>query len=188
MDAAIRESFDDLRSEERERENRAFYHLMEATEAPVEWAYVVWDELVATLRHRSNRQRAIAAQLLCNLARSDPRERMLTDFPALLEVTRDERFVTARHCLQALWKVAAAGEKQRGLLIQGLAARFGECASEKNCTLIRYDIVAALRRAYDETGDEALRTTALELIRSEEDAKYRKKYTTLWREPGRSSR
>ena len=37
--------------------------------------------------------RSIAAQVLCNLALSDPDGRMLTDFPAQLAVTKDERFV-----------------------------------------------------------------------------------------------
>ena len=41
------------------------------------------------------------------------RTRMLKDFDKLLAVTKDERFVTARHCLQSLWKVGAAGPEQR---------------------------------------------------------------------------
>jgi hypothetical protein len=47
--------------------------------------------------------------------------------------------------------------------------------------LIRYDIVQSLRDAHDATGDEDLRTTAQELIDSESDAKYRKKYATVWK-------
>ena len=68
--------------------------------------------------------RAIAAQVLCNLAKSDPEQRMLRDFPALLAVTKDKRFVTARHTLQALWKVGLAGQVQRQMLVDGLAGRF----------------------------------------------------------------
>jgi hypothetical protein len=45
------------------------------------------------------RSRAIAAQVLCNLAKSDPKNRMAKDFQALLNVTKDERFVTARRVL-----------------------------------------------------------------------------------------
>src|SRR3569832_1730016 len=100
---------DDLRSLGQDRQNQAFQALLKATERPVDWAYEVWDDLLRTLEDGDNRQRSIAAQVLSNLAKSDPKQRMLKDLAALLRVTRDERFVTARHCLQSLWKVGAAG-------------------------------------------------------------------------------
>ena len=172
---------DDLRSSDKDRQNRAFQSLSQATEEPVDWAYEVWDELLRTLADGDNRQRSIAAQVLCNLAKSDPQERILKDLGALLAVTKDERFVTARHCLQSLWKVAVAGKRQHHAVVKGLVQRFKECNDEKNCTLIRYDILAVLRRMYDVAGDAALRSTAEGLIATEEDLKYRKKYATLWR-------
>jgi hypothetical protein len=52
-------------------------------------------------------------------------------------VTKDERFVTARHCLQSLWKVGVAGNKQRKIYMEGLERR----VTEKNGTLIRYDLI-----------------------------------------------
>ncbi len=109
MDKITRTNLDTLRSEDKELQNKAFCSVLEATDKPVDWAYDVWDEMVATLSHKDNHQRAIAAQVLCNLAKSDPENRMLRDFDALLAVTKDERFVTARHCLQSIWKVGAAG-------------------------------------------------------------------------------
>ena len=99
----------------------------------------------------------------------------------LLAVTKDERFVTARHCLQAIWKVGTAGKRQQQILLDGLESRFKECITEKNCTLIRYDIIQGLRNLYDETRDEIVREKALELIETEEDVKYRKKYAAVWR-------
>jgi hypothetical protein len=177
----LSEIMDDLRSSGKDRQGQAFQSLLQATQEPVEWAYEVWDEMLRLLKEGDNRQRAIAAQVLCNLAKSDPEERMLKDFGALLAVTKDERFVTARHCLQSLWKVAVIGERQRQAAVSGLVQRFKECAGEKNCTLIRYDILAVLRRVYDAAGDARLRSTAEALIQIEEDPKYRKKYATLWR-------
>ena len=41
------------------------------TSQPVDWADDVWEEVVANLTHKDNHNRAIAAQVLCNLARSD---------------------------------------------------------------------------------------------------------------------
>src|SRR5215204_4947326 len=66
----------------------------------VDWAYEAWDEIVANLSHKDNHNTAIAAQILSNLAKSDPENRILKDFDKLLTVTKDERFVTARHGLQ----------------------------------------------------------------------------------------
>jgi hypothetical protein len=181
MEPTIRTNLDNLWSEDRELQNKAFSHILKATDTPVDWAYEVWDKLVAGLSHKDNHVRAIAAQVLANLAKSDPEKRMLNDFDALLAVTKDERFVTARHCMQSLWKVGAAGKKQQKILVDGLAGRFKECIAEKNCTLIRYDIIQSLRNVYDAVQDERIREKALELIETEEDLKYRKKYASLWR-------
>jgi hypothetical protein len=181
MDETTQTQLKKLWSTDRALQNDAFFHILEVTNEPVGWAYVVWDELVANLTHKDNHNRAIAAQVLCNLAKSDPDNRMLKDFDALLAVTKDKRFVTARHTLQALWKVGAAGKDQQALLVAGLDGRFQECITEKNCTLIRYDIIQSLRHLYDAVQDEAIKTKALALIESEEDLKYRKKYARLWR-------
>ena len=133
------------------------------------------------LSDKDNHVRAIASQILANLAKSDPEKRMLKDFDALLAVTKDERFVTARHCMQSIWRVGAAGKEQQKRLVDGLERRFRECINEKNCTLIRYDIIQGLRNLYNEVNDEQIKEKALELIETEQDLKYRKKYASLWR-------
>lgn len=181
MDSKTRKHLDNLRSEERELQNQAFFYILKATEKPVDWAYEVWDELVEGLSHKDNHVRAISAQILCSLAKSDPKNRMQKALPALMAVTKDERFVTARHCLQSLWKVGTAGKKMQNILVDALAERFRDCATEKNCTLIRYDIIQGLRNLYDEVKDEKIKERALELIEIEEDVKYRKKYAGVWK-------
>jgi hypothetical protein len=183
MDKLTRTHLEHIRSKDRELQNKAFFYILNITEKPVDWAYDVWDDMVAGLAHEDNHVRAIAAQILCNLARSDPKERILKDFPALLELTKDERFVTARHCLQSLWKVGVAGKKQQNLYMDGLERRFRDCLTEKNCTLIRYDILQSMRNVYDKMKDEKIKKKALELIELEEDLKYRKKYASLWKRP-----
>jgi hypothetical protein len=181
MDEAIKVHMANIHSGDRAVQGKAFSSLMEATDRPVDWAYEVWDDLLGALSHRDNHLRAIAAQVLCNLAKSDPEGRMLEDFGALLAVTRDDRFVTARYCLLSLWKIGAAGPRQKRMLVDGLAGRFADCVAEKNSTLIRYDIIQGLRKLYDLENDEAVREKALELIDREEDPKYRKKYASVWR-------
>jgi len=181
MNKLTRTNLDNLWSEDRDLQNKAFFYVLKATDKPVDWAYEVWDKLVEGLTHPDNHVRAIAAQVLCNLAKSDLKNRMLKDFDALLAVTKDKRFVTARHCLQSLWKVGVAGKKQQKKFVDGLAGRFKECVTEKNCTLIRYDILQSLRNVYDQVKDEKMKEKALELIETEEDLKYWKKYASLWR-------
>ena len=181
MDKLTRTHLDHIRSKDKELQNKAFFYVLNVTEKPVDWAYDVWDEMVAGLSHKDNHVRAIAAQVLCNLAKSDPKERILHDLPALLEVTKDDRFVTARHCMQALWKVGVAGKKQHKAYMEGLERRFQECLNEKNTTLIRYDILQSMRNVYNVVKDEKIRKKDMELIELEEDPKYRAKYATLWR-------
>lgn len=181
MNKTIQSYVEGIRSEDRNLQNQAFTSLLQASDNPVDWAYEVWDELIKDLRHKDNHVRAIAAQVLNNLAKSDSQNRMLRDFNKLLQVTKDERFVTARHCLQSLWKVGVAGKKQQTMYMQGMEQRFRECATEKNCTLIRYDILQSMRNVYDAVKDESIRAKALELIETETDLKYRKKYAGLWK-------
>lgn len=181
MDKTIRAHLDNIYSDDTQVQNKAYSTLMEKTERPVDWAYEAWDELVEGLTHKDNHIRAISSQLLSNLAKSDPKGRMLKDFDKLLEVTKDERFVTARHCLQSIWKVGLAGKNAQQLVVKGLEKRFHECAAEKNCTLIRYDIIQDLCNLYEATTSSEIKEKALELIETEQDLKYRKKYAGVWR-------
>ncbi len=83
--------------------------------------------------------------------------------------------------MQSIWKVGTAGQPQQQMLVDGLTRRFKECISEKNCTLIRYDIIQGLRNLYDVVKDEKIRDQALKLIDTEQDLKYRKKYAGVWK-------
>jgi len=181
MDKNIQAQINNIRSEDGNLQNKAYLYILKKTDQPVDWAYEAWDEMLEGLTHKDNHVRAISAQILSNLAKSDPKNRMLRDFDRLLAVTKDERFVTARHCLQSLWKVGVAGRKQQKVYMDGLERRFRECINEKNCTLIRYDILQSMRNVYDAVKDEKIWEKALELIESEEDQKYRKKYAALWK-------
>jgi len=181
MDKDILIYFTQVYSDDRELQHSAFMKLLEITDKPVNWAYEVWDEVVGSLNHKNNRVRAIASQILINLTKSDPDQRMLKDFNKLLAVTKDERFVTARHCLQSIWKVGVVGKEQQTLLMSGLVYRYRECFNEKNCTLIRFDIIQGFHNLYEQVKDEDIQTVALELIGTEDNLKYRKKYASLWK-------
>lgn len=181
MNKTIRTHLDNIRSEDGPLQNEAYYFLMEKTEKPVDWAYEAWDEIVDGLTNKDNHVRAITAQILTHLVKSDPKGRIFKDFDKLLTVTKDERFVTARHCMQALWNVGVAGKKQQKLYMEGMEKRFKECVTEKNGKLIRYDILISMRNVYNEVKDEAIREKALALIASEKDVKNQKKYAAVWK-------
>lgn len=84
--ASHKQLLDDLRSSDAARQNHAFQALIKATESPVDWAYEVWDDLLRTLVDGDNRQRSIASQMLSNIAKSDPKQRIVKDhLPALLK-------------------------------------------------------------------------------------------------------
>jgi len=181
MDEQVKKLFDGLESIDKQVQYESYQKILAITENEVDWAYEVWDELLQNLISIDHHTRSRAAQFLSNLAISDPENRMFADFPALWKVTKDPKFVTARHCLQTIWKVGLAGEKQREMLVNHLSERFIHCVGEKNFTLIRYDIIQGLKYLYDEVKTEEIKRKASELIELEKDNKYQKKYAKVWK-------
>jgi hypothetical protein len=59
--------------------------------------------------------------------------------------------------------------------------RYRDCVTDKNTTLIRYDLQVCLRQVYDEHPDPALVTLAQSLIAEEPDPKYQAKYSKVWK-------
>ncbi|MGG3889539.1 hypothetical protein [Metabacillus fastidiosus] len=85
------------------------------------------------------------------------------------------------HSLQSMWRVGLAGDEQKELLINSFTDRFKQCIEEKNYILIRFDIIQGLGKLYDEIGEEEIKQKASDLIATEEDGKYQKKYAAVWR-------
>ncbi|ERN53974.1 hypothetical protein [Alkalihalophilus marmarensis] len=179
MDNQIKIAFEKSRSGDKDERYEAYQKILTVTNEKVDWAYEVWDQLVEDLTHKDGHQRSRAAQYLANLAISDPEMRMMEDFAKLWQVTKDEKFVTARHSLQAIWKVGIAGAPQKELVMEAMMERFQLGTDEKNYTLIRNDIIQNMRNLYDHYQDEEIKQTALELIETVEDAKYKKKYLAI---------
>lgn len=178
IDQAIR----DLASGKRDTQGAIYELLLAASDRKVAWADRAWRELTPLLRHRDNRVRSIAGQVLCNIARSASSVLVEQDLDALVSITHDERFVTARHVLLRLWKTGLEDPALRAKLVGRLAERFASSEGEKNGTLVRHDIVRTLRSLFDVTDDAAVKATAMALISSERDDKYRRKYAGVWRD------
>lgn len=181
MDSRVESLFADRESPDRDVSYKALVELFRMTENPVSWAYDVWDRLLNDLTHRDGHKRAFSAQMLTRLAISDPDNRMLKDFPKVAAVMKDPKTVTARHTLQSLWRVSLAGPKHKAMVLKALENRFQECAGEKNGTLVRTDVIAALGQLATVTGDSTIEARANALMDSEPDEKYRKKQRAVWR-------
>ena len=181
MDELTQKYMESIHSKDSEIRYDAYLKLMEITEHEVDWAYEVWETLIQYLKDKNNHLRSIAAQLLCNLSKSDKDARMLKDFKLLILLTKDDRFVTARHCLQSLWKIGILDAKHTELVLNGLEERYKDCISDKNSTLIRSDIIQNLKNMYVLLNDEVILTKTYVLIDMETDDKYKKKYLSVWR-------
>jgi len=160
----------------------SYKYMLAVTQEPVQWSYEIWDEMLTMLKAGDNHQRSIAAQLLSALAKSDPEKRMIKDVEQIFTVTHDEKFVTARHALQSLWKIAIVSPELLKIITDRLAQRYNNAMSEKNGTLVRSDIIELFKKIYDKTQDEKVKHHALSLIEKEEDPKYRKKYLGFWKD------
>ena len=180
MDNQIKLAFEKSKTGDKDERYEAYQSILHATDKQVDWAYEVWNQLIEDLTHKDNHQRSRAAQYLANLAKSDPEMRIMKDFPKLWEVTKDEKFVTARHSLQSIWKVGIAGTAQKEMVMEVMVERFKKCADEKNFTLIRNDIIQNMKKLYDNFNDEFIKQTALDLIDTVDDKKYKKKYMDIF--------
>ncbi|MEN2767076.1 hypothetical protein [Ornithinibacillus xuwenensis] len=181
MDSNIRLEFEKSKSGDKNERYEAYHNILKITDQKVDWAYEIWDQLVEDLTHKDNHQRSRVAQYLANLAISDPEMRMMKDFSKLWEVTYDEKFVTARHSLQSIWKVGIAGAAQKEMVMEYMVQRFKKGADEKNFTLIRNDILQNMKNLYDHLNDGSIKQTALDLIDTIEDKKYQKKYMNIFK-------
>ncbi|OES45990.1 hypothetical protein [Domibacillus iocasae] len=181
MDSQMKLEFEKSKSGDKDERYEAYQNILNATDQKVDWAYEVWNQLLEDLTHKDNHQRSRAAQYLANLAKSDPEMRIMKDFPKLWEVTKDEKFVTARHSLQSIWKVGIAGTPPKKMVMKFMVERFNNGTDEKNFTLIRNDILKNMRNLYDHFNDEAIKQTAIDLIATVDDKKYKKKYMDIWK-------
>jgi hypothetical protein len=71
MKTPLRQPIRYLQGDDRNRQGAAFQELMKLTDAPADWAYEIWDDLIDLLKNGNDRARSLAARVLCSLAKSD---------------------------------------------------------------------------------------------------------------------
>jgi len=183
MEPILRKDFNNmLTTQDANARYESFQHLIKASNEKTDWAYEVWDELIANTQAPNNHLRTLAVQLLSNLAKSDVEQRLLTAIDKLVAVTRDEKFVTARQSLLSLWKVGIAYKPLQQIVTDKLEARYNECETEKNYTLIRFDIITVIKRIFDHVQDEGLKKQSFAMINREANEKYKIKYAAVWKD------
>lgn len=180
MDKKTKSLVEDLASTNDEIRMNALQSLLKLTDSKVDWVYEVWDLLLGKLDNENSYQRSIGVMLLCNLAKSDSENRLAASLDRLLACTKDEKFITSRQTLQAIWK-ATTTKPNRDKVIKHLEKRFVECEDEKHFNLLRQDVIRSFMSLYQETKDETLVSKAQALTAKEKDAKYRKQYEGLLR-------
>jgi uncharacterized protein HemY len=181
MNTEVRALLQARKSEDSKTSYAALIRLFAMSEKPVPWAYEVWDELVDQLKNGDNHERAFAAQLLSRLAMSDPEARILKLIPAFEVVMRDERFVTARHTVQSIWRAGVQSPKHTAKISSALAKRYSDCITHKNASLIRSDIIETFAKLAAAVGGEKVEQTVNRLLASEADQKAHKKQLAVWR-------
>jgi len=179
MKSEIDALFVGICSKEGKERLKALNQLLKITENKVEWFEEKYDELVEKLNNENSYQRSIGIMLLCNLAKSDKNDKILSILPEIISHTRDEKFITARQCIQNIWKIAITNPQSGMEIMNHLKEQYMSCKNDKHYNLIRQDIIQSLYTIYCHNINEDLKADILNLIEREEDEKYKKKYLQI---------
>jgi len=134
MDKITRTNLDNLRSEDKALQNKAFFYILEATDKPVDWAYDVWDEMVVTLSHKDNHQRAIAAPGPLQPGQERPREQDAKGFCCSTR-SDERREVCHREALYAIHMESWRRRKEAGAEIGGTVSQVASKSASRKRTV-----------------------------------------------------
>lgn len=169
----LQQLFSDLKSKDDKVRYPAFKELIAETETEVTWVYEWWYDLEEKLKSGNSFQRNIGLILLANLSKSDKENRLGGIIDYYLTFFEDEKFITARQCIQNVWKIAVSHEVNRKKIIDSLEKIYYENNSP-HPNLIKQDAVSSLFKIYEATNDKSLLEKIKVLIESELDEKLKK--------------
>jgi hypothetical protein len=98
----IAEAIAQLALGDRKVHGRCYEILVTSMKPEPTWADSSWRQIEQMLRPKDNRVRSIAGQAMCTLAPAASRKQITRDLDGLIDATKDQNFVTARHVLLAL--------------------------------------------------------------------------------------
>lgn len=153
----------------------SFKKLHEITDEKVKWIYDKWFLLIEKTNSENSFQRSIGLTLLANLAKSDTENRFEQIIDDYLEHFEDEKFITARLCIQNVWKIAAANKNVLKKIIDKLEKSYSENVHLKtHANLIKRDIISSLMQISVSTKDKKIIKMIESLIKEEADLKLKK--------------
>jgi hypothetical protein len=144
-------------------------------EEKVTWFEEKYDELIKKLDNENSFQRSIGIMLLCDLAKSDSSNKIEKDLSKIINHIEDEKFITSRQCIQNIWKIAISNKSTKEKIEKALMAYFENCENTPHANLLRQDIVSSLWEIKKVNTDQKLEKSIIELVKSEKDAKTKKK-------------
>lgn len=125
----------------------AFKKIHEMTNKKVKWIYDKWFVLIEKTNSENSFQRSIGLTLLANLAKSDTENRFEKIIDDYLKHFDDEKFITARLCIQNVWKIAVANKKLLKKIIGNLESSYSENSHlNTHANLIKQDIIGSLAK------------------------------------------
>ena len=153
----------------------AFKKLLKITDKKVNWIYDKWFLLLEKINSENSFQRSIGLTLLANLAKSDTENRIEKILDEYLEHFQDEKFITARLCIQNVWRIAAANIRAKKKIIDRLESSYHDNFHFKtHPNLIKQDIIGSLIYIGILTKDKNVISLVESFIENEVDMKYQK--------------
>jgi hypothetical protein len=164
--------FQTLESKDNNARYEAFKELFQLTEQEVDWIYDYWQILVDKLSSENSFHRSIGLLLLANLTRSDSEDRFSEIVGRYLTFLDDEKFITARQCLQNVWRIAVNKKAHRFAIEGALKSTYsGSIHLERNPNLIKQDVIFSLAKIAEFYKDESLNNEIESMILKETDKK-----------------
>ncbi|MDC7126509.1 MAG: hypothetical protein PQJ46_13140 [Spirochaetales bacterium] len=179
MEAMIEKLFNETKRKDNKIRLNALNGLLDITEKKVDWFDEVFDDLKNRLKSDNSYQRSIGMMLLCNLSKSDNENHLKIVLPDLLQLLKDEKFITRRQTIQNIWKIAIEKDNLQKKIIEVLLEKFYECLFEEHYNLIRQDIISSLFSIHQKDTDSCPISIINDLIEDEKDVKLQKKYQKI---------
>lgn len=164
--------FQTLESKDNNARYEAFKKLFELTEQKVDWIYDYWQTLVDMLSSRNSFHRSIGLLLIANLTRSDSEDKFSDIADRYLTFLEDEKFITARLCLQNVWRIAVNKEAYRVIISDALKSAYSRNIHlKRNQNLIKQDVIFSLAKIAGFYKDEILSNEIEIIVKNETDKK-----------------
>lgn len=167
--------FENLASNDDKLRYAAFKEILELTEKKVKWIYDKFYLLTEKLSSENSYQRSIGFMVLANLCKSDDENRIQPLLPVLLKQLNDEKFITSRQSIQAVWKFALNNEAMKSFVLKSLGNEFYDNRHlSTHGNLIKQDIIGSIKLIADNANDVKILSLISDLITEENDPKLQK--------------